>query len=68
MTPGHRWFSFKRAESHLSAGPSNWAFGTEIGSRSSQGLSAGERVVSRGAYLVRLAALSTQIPAHGHVH
>ncbi len=33
-----------------------------------QGLSAGERVVSRGAYLVRLAALSTQIPAHGHVH
>jgi len=33
-----------------------------------QGLNAGERIVSRGAYLVRLAALSTQIPAHGHVH
>ena len=33
-----------------------------------QGVSAGERVASRGAYLVRLAALSTQIPAHGHVH
>jgi RND family efflux transporter MFP subunit len=33
-----------------------------------QGLEAGDRVVSRGAYLVRLAALSTQIPAHGHVH
>jgi RND family efflux transporter MFP subunit len=32
------------------------------------GVEAGERVVSRGAYLVRLAAMSTQIPAHGHVH
>jgi membrane fusion protein, heavy metal efflux system len=33
-----------------------------------EGIQAGERVVSRGAYLIRLAALSTQIPAHGHVH
>jgi len=33
-----------------------------------EGLKPGERVVTRGAYLVRLAALSTQIPAHGHVH
>ncbi len=32
------------------------------------GVEQGERVVSRGAYLVRLAAMSTQIPAHGHVH
>jgi RND family efflux transporter MFP subunit len=32
------------------------------------GLEAGERVVIKGAYLIRLAALSTQIPAHGHVH
>jgi multidrug efflux pump subunit AcrA (membrane-fusion protein) len=32
------------------------------------GLKPGERIVTRGAYLVRLAALSTQIPAHGHVH
>lgn len=32
------------------------------------GLRAGERVVTRGAYLIRLSALSTQIPAHGHVH
>jgi cobalt-zinc-cadmium efflux system membrane fusion protein len=32
------------------------------------GVKAGERVVTRGAYLVRLAALSTQVPAHGHVH
>jgi RND family efflux transporter MFP subunit len=32
------------------------------------GVEPGERVVSRGAYLVRLAAMSTQIPAHGHVH
>jgi membrane fusion protein, heavy metal efflux system len=33
-----------------------------------EGLKPGERIVTRGAYLVRLAALSTQIPAHGHVH
>ncbi|RPI21449.1 MAG: HlyD family efflux transporter periplasmic adaptor subunit, partial [Acidobacteria bacterium] len=33
-----------------------------------EGVKAGERIASRGAYLVRLAALSTQIPAHGHVH
>lgn len=32
------------------------------------GLKAGERIVTRGAYLIRLAALSPQIPAHGHVH
>ena len=32
------------------------------------GVKAGERVVVRGAPLVRLASLSTQVPAHGHVH
>jgi RND family efflux transporter MFP subunit len=32
------------------------------------GVQAGDRVVTRGAYLIRLSALSTQIPAHGHVH
>lgn len=32
------------------------------------GLQAGDRVVTKGAYLIRLSALSTQIPAHGHVH
>ncbi len=33
-----------------------------------EGIRPGERVVSRGAYLIRLSALSSQIPAHGHVH
>jgi cobalt-zinc-cadmium efflux system membrane fusion protein len=33
-----------------------------------EGLKPGERVVTKGAYLVRLAALSTTVPAHGHVH
>jgi len=33
-----------------------------------EGVRPGERIVSRGAYLIRLAALSPQIPAHGHVH
>ena len=33
-----------------------------------EGLRPGERVVTKGAYLIRLAALSPQIPAHGHVH
>jgi RND family efflux transporter MFP subunit len=32
------------------------------------GLDPGERVVVRGAHLVRLAALSPQTPGHGHVH
>ncbi len=33
-----------------------------------EGVEAGDRVVTRGAYLVRLASLSTSVPAHGHVH
>lgn len=32
------------------------------------GVKAGERVVTKGAHLVRLASLSTSVPAHGHVH
>ena len=32
------------------------------------GLAEGERVVTKGAYAVRLASVSTAIPAHGHVH
>ena len=31
-------------------------------------LEEGERVVSAGAYAVRLAAAGTQVPAHGHHH
>ena len=33
-----------------------------------EGVEAGDRVVTKGAYLVRLASLSTSVPAHGHVH
>lgn len=33
-----------------------------------EGIDPGDRVVSRGAYHIRLAAMSTRIPAHGHVH
>lgn len=33
-----------------------------------EGVATGERVVTQGAYLVRLASLSTSVPAHGHVH
>ena len=33
-----------------------------------EGVKAGDRVVTKGAYLVRLASLSTSVPAHGHVH
>jgi cobalt-zinc-cadmium efflux system membrane fusion protein len=32
------------------------------------GVKPGERVVTKGAFLVRLASLSTSVPAHGHVH
>jgi RND family efflux transporter MFP subunit len=33
-----------------------------------QGLTLGDRIVTRGAHLIRLASLSQQVPAHGHVH
>jgi membrane fusion protein, heavy metal efflux system len=33
-----------------------------------EGVKPGERIVSKGAHLIRLASLSTQVPAHGHVH
>lgn len=33
-----------------------------------EGVKPGERVVSKGAHLIRLAAMSSQVPAHGHVH
>ena len=32
------------------------------------GIADGERVVSGAAYHVRLASLSTSVPAHGHEH
>lgn len=32
------------------------------------GLAVGERVVTKGAYAIRLASVSTTIPAHGHAH
>ena len=32
------------------------------------GLTEGERIVTKGAYSVRLASVSSAIPAHGHVH
>ena len=32
------------------------------------GVKPSERVVTKGAYLIRLSTLSNQIPAHGHVH
>jgi multidrug efflux pump subunit AcrA (membrane-fusion protein) len=32
------------------------------------GIRAGERVVTKGAALIRLASMSSQVPAHGHVH
>jgi multidrug efflux pump subunit AcrA (membrane-fusion protein) len=32
------------------------------------GITEGERVVTKGAYAIRLASVSSAIPAHGHVH
>ncbi len=32
------------------------------------GITEGERVITKGAYAVRLASVSSAIPAHGHVH
>jgi RND family efflux transporter MFP subunit len=53
--------SFERRPVRLGAREGGWVLVLE-------GVEPGERVVSRGAYLVRLSAMSTQIPAHGHVH
>ena len=53
--------SFERRPVSLGARAGGWV-------HVSRGLEPGERVVHEGAYLVRLAAMSTQIPAHGHVH
>jgi len=33
-----------------------------------EGVNAGERVVTEGAYSIRLMSVSSQIPAHGHAH
>jgi RND family efflux transporter MFP subunit len=33
-----------------------------------EGVSPGDRVVTRGAYLIRLSTMSSAVPAHGHVH
>lgn len=41
---------------------------TQNGYAHVDGVKPGERVVSKGGYLIRLSALSGQIPAHGHVH
>lgn len=32
------------------------------------GVKEGERIVTKGAYQVRLASMSSQLPAHGHEH
>ena len=34
----------------------------------SSGVAAGERVVTQGAYQIRLASQSSAVPAHGHEH
>jgi len=33
-----------------------------------EGISPGDRVVTKGAYLIRLSTMSSAVPAHGHVH
>ena len=33
-----------------------------------EGVQAGERVVVRGAFMVKLAASAADVPAHGHAH
>jgi len=33
-----------------------------------EGVDAGDRVVTKGAYLIRLSTMSSAVPAHGHIH
>lgn len=53
--------SFERRELELGIKSDGYA---EVKS----GMKAGERVVTKGAYRVHLASLSTTLPAHGHGH
>lgn len=53
--------SFERRPVKLGSRAGGWVHVLE-------GIEPGERVVHRGAYLVRLATMSTQVPAHGHTH
>lgn len=53
--------AFARREVELGGSDGGWV---EIRT----GVREGERVVTTGAYQVRLASLSTQLPAHGHEH
>jgi multidrug efflux pump subunit AcrA (membrane-fusion protein) len=53
--------AFERRQLTLGIREGDWIEVTE-------GLTPGERVVTRGAYLIRLAASSSTIPAHGHAH
>lgn len=53
--------AFARREVELGGSDGGWV---EIRS----GVKMGERVVTGGAFQVRLASLSTQLPAHGHEH
>ncbi len=53
--------TFERRAVTLGASSAGWV-------RVLDGVATGERVVSTGAHLVRLASLSTSVPAHGHVH
>ena len=44
----------------------SYRLGAEV--QVNDGLSEGERIVSRGAYLLRLATMTAEAPEHGHVH
>jgi cobalt-zinc-cadmium efflux system membrane fusion protein len=33
-----------------------------------EGVNVGDRVVTKGAYLIRLSTMSSAVPAHGHIH
>lgn len=53
--------AFERRPLHLGIRSNGW---TEV----LEGLTAGEHVVTKGAYEVKLASASGAVPAHGHVH
>lgn len=52
---------FQRRDLHLGLRDSGYV-------EAKHGLKEGERVVTRGAYAIRLASVSAVLPAHGHTH
>ena len=68
MTMEPQWHTYRPVVKPLCVGPLRWVPVTGLEPESLAGLNLGERVVTVGAYQVRLASLSGGDFAGGHSH